>query len=170
MGEQPFWKTKKLTEMTPKEWESLCDGCAKCCLVKLEDEESKELFYTNLHCKLLDGSTCQCSDYANRKKYVPICVKLTPEIVATVDWLPDSCAYRLVHEGKDLHPWHHLICGDREEIHRQGWSCQDKTVTEEGVDDEDAIDYVIDWFHAPPKKRRMRRRPAPGKQAPGKKA
>ena len=156
MGDQPFWKTKKLTEMTPKEWESLCDGCAKCCLVKLEDEETKELFFTNLHCKLLDGSTCQCSDYPNRKKYVPICVKLTPEIVATVDWLPDSCAYRLVHEGKDLYPWHHLICGDREEIHRQGWSTQNKTVTEEGVDDEDATDYVIDWFHAPPKKRKRR--------------
>ena len=152
----PFWKTKTLREMTPKEWESLCDGCAKCCLVKLEDEESKELFFTNLHCKLLDGSTCQCSDYKNRKKYVPICVKLTPKIVETVDWLPDSCAYRLVHEGKDLHDWHHLVCGDREEIHRRGWSCQNKTVTEEGVSDEDAIDYVMNWFHAPPKKKKRR--------------
>jgi uncharacterized protein len=156
MAAQPFWKTKTLREMTPKEWESLCDGCAKCCLVKLEDEESKELFFTNLHCKLLDGSTCQCSDYKNRKKYVPICVKLTPEIVETVDWLPDSCAYRLVHEGKDLHDWHHLVCGDREEIHRRGWSCKDKTVTEEGVSDEDAIDYVMNWFHAPPKKKKRR--------------
>ena len=158
MARQPFWKTKTLKEMTPTEWESLCDGCAKCCLVKLEDEETKELFYTGLHCKLLDGTTCRCSDYPNRKKYVPICVKLTPEIVATVDWLPESCAYRLVHEGKDLHDWHHLICGDREEIHRRGWSARGKTVTEEGVDDEDAINYVIDWFHAPPKKRRMRRK------------
>ena len=158
MARQPFWKTKTLKEMTPTEWESLCDGCAKCCLVKLEDEETKELFFTGLHCKLLDGTTCRCSDYPNRKKYVPICVKLTPEIVETVDWLPESCAYRLVHEGKDLHDWHHLVCGDREEIHRRGWSARGKTVTEEGVDDEDAIDYVIDWFHAPPKKRRMRRK------------
>ena len=158
MARQPFWKTKTLKEMTPTEWESLGDGCAKCCLVKLEDEETKELFFTGLHCKLLDGTTCRCSDYPNRKKYVPICVKLTPEIVATVDWLPDSCAYRLVHEGKDLHDWHHLNCGDREEIHRRGWSTRGKTVTEEGVDDEDAINYVIDWFHAPPKKRRMRRK------------
>ena len=158
MARQPFWKTKTLKEMTPTEWESLCDGCAKCCLVKLEDEETKELFFTGLHCKLLDGKTCRCSDYPNRKKYVPICVKLTPEIVETVDWLPESCAYRLVHEGKDLHDWHHLVCGDREEIHRRGWSARGKTVTEEGVDDEDAIDYVIDWFHAPPKKRRMRRK------------
>jgi uncharacterized protein len=158
MARQPFWKTKTLKEMTPTEWESLCDGCAKCCLVKLEDEETKELFFTGLHCKLLDGTTCRCSDYPNRKKYVPICVKLTPEIVETVDWLPESCAYRLVHEGKDLHDWHHLVCGDREEIHRRGWSARGKTVTEEGVDDEDAINYVIDWFHAPPKKRRMRRK------------
>jgi uncharacterized protein len=158
MARQPFWKTKTLKEMTPTEWESLCDGCAKCCLVKLEDEETKELFFTGLHCKLLDGTTCRCSDYPNRKKYVPVCVKLTPEIVETVDWLPESCAYRLVHEGKDLHDWHHLVCGDREEIHRRGWSARGKTVTEEGVDDEDAINYVIDWFHAPPKKRRMRRK------------
>ena len=158
MAELPFWKIKTLPEMTPKEWESLCDGCGKCCLVKLEDEESKELFFTNLHCKLLDGSTCQCSDYANRKKIVPICVKLTPKIVATVDWLPESCAYRLVHEGKDLHDWHHLVCGDRNEIHRRGWSVRNKTVTEEGVSDDDAINYVIDWFHAPPKKKRSAKR------------
>jgi uncharacterized cysteine cluster protein YcgN (CxxCxxCC family) len=158
MAAQPFWKTKTLQEMTQPEWESLCDGCAKCCLVKLEDEDTKELFFTSLHCKLLDGKTCQCSDYPNRKKYVPVCVKLTPEIVATVDWLPESCAYRLVHEGKDLHDWHHLISGDRQEVHRRGYSAKGKTRTEEGIADEDAIDYVIDWFHAPPKKRRTRRK------------
>ena len=90
MTVEPFWKTKKLDEMTSQEWESLCDGCAKCCLVKLEDEDSGELYFTSLHCKLLDGKTCQCKDYPNRKKYVPVCVKLTPEIVATVDWLPQS--------------------------------------------------------------------------------
>jgi len=158
MAAQPFWKTKTLQEMTQPEWESLCDGCAKCCLVKLEDEDTKELFFTSLHCKLLDGKTCQCSDYPNRKKFVPVCVKLTPEIVATVDWLPESCAYRLVHEGKDLHDWHHLISGDRQEVHRRGYSAKGKTRTEEGIADEDAIDYVIDWFHAPPKKRRTRRK------------
>src|SRR5215813_9920455 len=84
MASAPFWKTKKLAEMTPAEWESLCDGCAKCCLVKLEDEETKELFFTSLRCKLLDPKTCRCSDYANRKKHVPICVKLTPKVVAEV--------------------------------------------------------------------------------------
>ena len=156
MPAEPFWKTKKLHEMTPEEWESLCDGCAKCCLVKLEDEDSGKLFFTGLHCKLLDGNSCQCSDYPNRKKYVPVCVKLTPEVVSTVDWLPQSCAYRLVHEGKDLHPWHHLISGDRNAVHTAGFSCRGKTRTEEGVDDEDAFDYVIDWFHGPPKKRKSR--------------
>lgn len=158
MASTPFWKTKKLAEMTPAEWESLCDGCAKCCLVKLEDEETNELFFTSLHCKLLDAKTCRCSDYINRKRYVPVCVKLTPKVVAEVDWLPDSCAYRLVHEGKDLYDWHHLVCGDREEVHRRGFSAMGKTRTEVGVAPEDEMDYLIDWFHAPPRKRRVKRK------------
>jgi uncharacterized cysteine cluster protein YcgN (CxxCxxCC family) len=158
MTELPFWKTKTLRDMSDAEWESLCDGCGKCCLVKLEDEETNELFITRLHCKLFDTKNCQCSNYPERKKYVPICVKLTPEIVETVDWLPQTCAYRLVHEGKDLHDWHHLISGDRETIHREGWSCRNKTRTEEGVADEDAIDYVIDWFHGQAKRPRVKRK------------
>ncbi len=155
---QPFWKTKTLAEMTRSEWESLCDGCAKCCLVKLENEDTKELYVTSLACKLLDGRTCQCSDYANRKAKVPVCVKLTPKVIAEVDWLPDSCAYRLVHEGKDLHDWHHLICGDREEVHRRGYSARGRVRSEEGIDDEEAMNYIIDWFHGPPPKRRVKRR------------
>ncbi len=157
MTAEPFWKTKKLPEMTSEEWESLCDGCAKCCLVKLEDEDTGQLYFTSLHCKLLDGRTCQCKDYPNRKTYVPVCVKLTPEIVATVDWLPESCAYRRVHEGKDLYPWHHLISGDREAVHREGFSAKNRTRTEDGVDDADAFDYVMDWFHAPPQPNRKHR-------------
>lgn len=145
MTRLPFWKRKTLDQMTRKEWESLCDGCAKCCLVKLEDEDTGALAYTRLHCRLLDGSTCQCSDYKNRKKYVPDCVQLTPEVVATVDWLPETCAYRLVHEGKDLPGWHHLVCGDRERIHEEGHSIRDKTVSEEGVPEDDQDDWVIDW-------------------------
>jgi hypothetical protein len=145
MTRLPFWKRKSLEEMTRKEWESLCDGCAKCCLVKFEDEETGALAYTNLHCKLLDGSTCQCSDYRNRKKYVPDCVQLTPELLATVDWLPDTCAYRLVQDGKDLPDWHHLVCGDRERIHAEGHSVRGKTVSEATVDEEDQEDWVIDW-------------------------
>jgi uncharacterized cysteine cluster protein YcgN (CxxCxxCC family) len=154
--ELPFWKNKTLPEMNGAEWESLCDGCGKCCLVKLEDEDTGKLYFTKLHCKLLDGKTCQCKDYPNRKQYVPVCVKLTPEIVATVDWLPESCAYRMVHEGKDLHAWHHLVSGDPELVHREGYSVRNKTRTEEGVDDEDAFDYVIDWFHGPRQKPKRR--------------
>jgi uncharacterized cysteine cluster protein YcgN (CxxCxxCC family) len=158
MTAEPFWKTKKLREMSDTEWESLCDGCGKCCLVKLEDENTNDLYVTSLHCKLFDTKTCQCKDYPNRKQYVPICVKLTPEIVETVDWLPQSCAYRMVHEGKDLHDWHHLKSGDPQLVHREGYSCRNRTRTEEGVDDEDAFDYVIDWFHGPPTPRRLRRK------------
>lgn len=150
MSRLPFWKTKKLDQMTRKEWESLCDGCAKCCIVKFEDEETGALAYTNLHCKLLDGSTCQCSDYRNRKKYVPDCVKLTPESVASVDWLPDSCAYRLVQDGKDLPDWHHLVCGDRERIHEEGHSVRGRTISEEGISEEDQEGYIIDWEGSPP--------------------
>ena len=102
LRQKPFWKTKTLEEMSPEEWESLCDGCGKCCIVKLEDEDTGALVYTRLHCKLLDGSTCQCSDYANRRQHVPDCVQLTPVIVEQVDWLPRTCAYRLIDEGKPL--------------------------------------------------------------------
>jgi uncharacterized cysteine cluster protein YcgN (CxxCxxCC family) len=150
MSRLPFWKAKTLDQMTRREWESLCDGCAKCCIVKFEDEETGALAYTNLHCKLLDGRTCQCSDYRNRKKYVPDCVKLTPESVATVDWLPDSCAYRLVQDGKDLPDWHHLVCGDRERIHEEGHSVRGRTISEEGISEEDQEDYIIDWEGSPP--------------------
>jgi uncharacterized cysteine cluster protein YcgN (CxxCxxCC family) len=159
MTDAPFWKTKTLAEMSGEEWESLCDGCAKCCLVKLEDEDTAEVHFTGLRCRLLDGTTCQCTNYPERKKYVPDCVKLTPEVVATVDWLPESCAYRMVHEGKDLHDWHHLKSGDRRLVHTLGYSARNRTVSEEGVADEDALDYIIDWFHGPvPKPGRRRRR------------
>jgi uncharacterized cysteine cluster protein YcgN (CxxCxxCC family) len=153
----PFWKTKTLKQMTDAEWESLCDGCGKCCLVKLEDEETLELYFTSLHCKLLNPAACQCSDYANRKKYVPECVKLTPETIPTLDWLPATCAYKLVHEGQDLKDWHHLVCGDPNEVHRRGISAKGKIRSEVGVADEDALDYLIDWVHGPRPKRRRRK-------------
>lgn len=142
----PFWKTKSLEEMSPDEWESLCDGCGKCCLVKLEDFDTGALAYTRIHCKLLDGTTCQCSDYLNRRDYVPDCVKLTPLIVREVNWLPMSCAYRLLNEGKDLPDWHHLVCGDRNRIHEEGFSIQGKTVSEETIEsEEEEMAMVVDW-------------------------
>jgi uncharacterized cysteine cluster protein YcgN (CxxCxxCC family) len=158
--ELPFWKAKTLRQMNDAEWESLCDGCGKCCLVKLEDEETLELYFTGLHCKLLNPGTCQCSDYANRKKYVPECVKLTPDSIGKLDWLPATCGYKLINDGEDLKEWHHLVCGDRNEVHRRGISAKGKVRSEVGVDDEDALDYLIDWAHGPPQKiKRRRKRP-----------
>lgn len=147
---KPFWETKPLAEMTPAEWESLCDGCAKCCLLKLEDEDTGEIAYTRLHCKLLDADTCRCSDYDNRKAIVPDCVKLTPGKVETLKWMPKSCAYRLIFEGKSLPEWHHLISGDRQLIHELGHSIFGQTVSEETVLDEDQIDWIVDWEGNPP--------------------
>ncbi len=142
---EPFWKTKRLTEMSAEEWESLCDGCAKCCLLKLEDEDTGEIAYTRLHCRLLDAETCRCSDYENRKRHVPDCVKLTPEKIDQIQWMPRSCAYRLIHEGEDLPDWHHLVCGDRTRIHTEGHSIMGRTLPEDTVLEEDQIDWIVDW-------------------------
>jgi len=145
-----FWETKSLTEMTPEEWESVCDGCGKCCLLKLEDEDTGEIAYTRLHCRLLDAGTCLCSDYDNRKQHVPDCVKLTPEKVEQIKWMPDSCAYKVLQSGGKLPDWHHLICGDRQRIHDLGHSIMGKTVSEDTVIEEDQIDWIIDWEGNPP--------------------
>ena len=147
---KPFWQTKSLTEMTPSEWESLCDGCAKCCLLKLEDEDTGDIAYTRLHCRLLDAGLCACSDYENRKAKVPDCVILTPKSVSELKWMPKSCAYRRVHEGRGLEDWHHLVCGDRQRIHEEGNSVMGQTVSEETVFEEDQIDWIIDWDGNPP--------------------
>ena len=147
---KPFWKTKTLSEMSVPEWESLCDGCGKCCLLKLEDEDSGDIAYTRLHCRLFDGSKCLCSDYDNRKAIVPDCVQLTPNAVSELKWMPKSCSYRLLHEGKDLPDWHHLVCGDRERIHIEGHSVRDQTLSEDTVLEEDQIDWIIDWQGNPP--------------------
>src|SRR5947207_14504633 len=104
-----FWKTKTLEEMSNAEWESLCDGCARCCLEKLEDEDTSKSYFTHVSCKLLDAGLCTCKDYPNRSDKVPDCVRLTPENVRTLNWLPPSCGYKLVAEGRDLYWWHPLI-------------------------------------------------------------
>lgn len=150
MTERPFWETKTLKQMTPEEWESLCDGCAKCCLLKLEDEDTGEIAYTRLHCRLLDAETCRCSDYANRKKHVPDCVKLTPKKIDRIKWMPESCAYRRVHEGRGLADWHYLVCGDRARVHEEGHSIMGRTLPEESVLEEDQIDWIVDWEGSPP--------------------
>ncbi len=137
-----FWE-KPLAELSRPEWEALCDGCGKCCLHKLEDEVTGELFPTNVACKLLDRGTCRCTHYRGRKKLVPDCVRLTPEGLTKIDWLPSTCAYRLRAEGKSLPEWHYLISGDRESIHRAGMSVRGWTISEQDAG-EHLEDYLVD--------------------------
>lgn len=130
-----FWETTPLDKMSRAEWESLCDGCGKCCLHKLEDEETGELLATNVACRLLDRHSGLCSDYRNRRAYVPECVRLTPRLIRTLGWLPSTCAYRLLDEGKPLPDWHPLITGDRDSVRRAGESVSGWTVSEDDAGD-----------------------------------
>ncbi|MDB6453804.1 YcgN family cysteine cluster protein [Falsirhodobacter sp. 20TX0035] len=140
-----FWETVKLKNMTPQEWEALCDGCGKCCLNKIEFEDTNEIAFTRVACKLLDGTSCFCSKYETRRDYVPDCVQLTPKKLPEIAyWLPRTCAYRRLHEGKPLPDWHHLITGDRESIHRAQASVRGWTVPEYQVSEEDWEDYLIE--------------------------
>jgi len=142
MAQRPFWETKTLREMNAAEWESLCDGCGLCCLIRFEDEDTGEIIPTRVHCKLFDSSACRCSDYANRKQYVPDCIKLTPGNIEALEWMPKSCGYRRLHEGRGLADWHPLVSGDPESVHRAGVSIRGQTVSEASLPDpEDAIDY-----------------------------
>lgn len=130
-AQAPFWKTKSLSAMTRAEWESLCDGCGKCCVHKLEDEKTGELLPTNVACRLLDRRTGRCRDYRHRQAYVPECVRLTPEKLKNIDWLPSTCAYLLLAEGKDLPDWHPLMTGHPESVHNAGQSIKGWTVSED---------------------------------------
>ncbi len=141
----PFWRTKTLEEMTDAEWESLCDGCARCCLNKLEDEDTGRVVYTDIGCSLLDGESCRCHDYAHRSEKVPECVRLTPHEVRTLTWLPSTCAYRLVAEGRDLYDWHPLVSGDPESVHNAGVSVRGKTVREQDWPVEEWQDRIVTW-------------------------
>lgn len=130
-----FWETIPLDRMSRAQWESVCDGCGKCCIHKLEDDETGELHPTNIACRLLDRRSGQCSDYRHRHAFVPECVRLTPRKLRQIDWLPRTCAYRLLDEGKPLPEWHHLVSGDREAVHRAGESVRGWTVSEDDVGD-----------------------------------
>jgi uncharacterized cysteine cluster protein YcgN (CxxCxxCC family) len=152
----PFWKTKTLDEMTQEEWESLCDGCGRCCLHKLRDEETQALSFTNVACRLLNTETCRCSDYENRFAKVPDCVQLTPETLPKIDWLPPSCAYRLIEEGRDLPAWHPLRSGTTETVVASGASATGRIISER---DAGMLEHhIVDWPGRVPRVRRPSRR------------
>ena len=140
-----FWETTPLSEMNAEQWESLCDGCAQCCLVKLEDDENGEVFYTDVACYLLDQQGCTCSDYQQRCVLVPDCVKLTADNLEDLHWMPDDCAYRRLAEGRGLAWWHPLASGSKETVHEAGASVRGKVVCEKEVDDDELEDHIIDW-------------------------
>jgi uncharacterized cysteine cluster protein YcgN (CxxCxxCC family) len=145
MAQEVFWRRKTLREMTRPEWESLCDGCALCCLHKVEDEDTEEVFYTTVVCHLLDTENCQCTEYERRCELVPTCIRLQPEDVETFTWLPPTCSYRLIHEGQGLPDWHPLLTGERRSVIEANasvlsvYEVKDNEITEDQL-----IDYVLD--------------------------
>ncbi|MBY0339132.1 MAG: YcgN family cysteine cluster protein [Acetobacteraceae bacterium] len=158
----PFWRTKSLDAMTRAEWESLCDGCGRCCLHKLRDNDTGRLYFTEVACRLLDTATARCSDYADRKARVPDCVKLTPAKLKTIDWLPPTCGYRLVAEGRDLPWWHPLVSGTQATVAQAGVSVAGRAVRER---DADALEeHVARWPGQVPR----RARPLPEPRSPTK--
>ncbi|MGO1078796.1 YcgN family cysteine cluster protein [Inquilinus sp. CA228] len=146
---KPFWRRKRLDQMTRKEWESLCDGCGRCCLHKLRDADeppdTPNVDYTDIACKLLDTHSCRCTHYPTRRRYVPDCVQLTPKNVDHLGWMPSTCAYRLLSEGHDLYWWHPLVSGDPETVHIAGISVRDKVISEVEVEEDEYEDHIVEW-------------------------
>jgi uncharacterized cysteine cluster protein YcgN (CxxCxxCC family) len=160
----PFWRTKSLEQMTKTEWESLCDGCGRCCLNKLEDVDTGDTHFTDVGCKLLDDKSCRCRDYSHRKARVPDCVKLTPRNVRRIVWLPPTCGYRLVAEGRELYWWHPLVSGDPDTVHAAGVSVRGRVkASETDVLDEQLEDYIVNWPGKVPKGARASAAPSKGK-------
>tara|TARA_R110002020_G_scaffold16871_68_gene59803 strand:+ start:3840 stop:4406 length:567 start_codon:yes stop_codon:yes gene_type:complete len=144
-AERPFWESKTLEELSPAEWESLCDGCGRCCLNKLEDWDTGEIHWTNIACRLLDEGSCRCRDYENRTDTVPDCIQLEPAAIRELTWLPPTCGYRLVGEGKPLFWWHPLVSGDPDTVHQAGMSVRGRTISEEGIELEDYERHLAAW-------------------------
>lgn len=143
--QQAFWESKTLSDMNREQWESLCDGCGKCCLQKLEEESTGEVFYTRVACRYLNQNSCQCTAYQNRLQLVADCVQLRPEDVSEFHWLPATCAYRLVAEGKPLPPWHHLISGSRDTVHEAGISVKGRVLSDEQVHPDGLVEHIVHW-------------------------
>ncbi len=144
MGAGEFWRVKALEALTRAEWEALCDGCGKCCTVRAYDGD-ETLVDTRVACRLFDARACRCSDYANRTAIVSDCVPLTPATVRALDWLPQTCAYRLLAEGRDLFWWHHLKSGSRETVHEAGMSVRARTISESDVEPDDLLRHAVVW-------------------------
>lgn len=143
----PYWKTKRLEEMSPEEWEALCDGCGKCCLFKIEDEDDGQVYYTDVACRLLDLETCRCTDYKNRSKIVKGCLTLTPSLARSISWMPETCAYRRLAEGKELAWWHPLVSNNGISVHLADVSVCGKVVSETQVDLETIEQRVVSWIN-----------------------
>lgn len=146
IAEIPFWQRKRLDDMTPAEWESLCDGCGLCCLQKLEDEDTGEVYHTDLACRYMDLETCRCTVYSERLKKVPACTVLTLDTVNEYHWMPQTCAYRTLAEGRPLADWHPLRSGDPDSVHRAGVSVRGKVVSEGDVAEQDWEEHIIHWI------------------------
>ena len=140
-----FWEDTALEDMSHEQWEALCDGCGRCCLVKIEDQDSGELFYTNVACHLLDSERCRCTRYDARSTLVPDCVKVTPRVARDEKWLPTTCAYRLLAEGEPLPDWHPLVSGDPDSVHRSGISVRGQVVPETCVHPDELVEHLVNW-------------------------
>ena len=140
-----FWRDKSLTEMSDAEWEALCDGCARCCMIKLEDEDTAEVHYTALVCNLLDIERCRCTRYPARHELVPDCIEFSADLAATLAWLPHTCAYRRLAEGRGLADWHPLVSGRPDSVHEAGISVRGRVIPARLVDEDDYEDHVITW-------------------------
>ncbi|GAB2879462.1 YcgN family cysteine cluster protein [Microbulbifer echini] len=148
MAQLPFWRRKTLEQMTEPEWEALCDGCGRCCLHSLEDEDTGELYNTNVACRLLDTDSSRCSQYVRRKELVPGCVQLRVEDIDQYTWLPSTCAYRRLAQGQPLPEWHPLVSGDWQSVHKAGMSVRGSVISEELVHPDDMEEHIVTWVEA----------------------